>query len=91
MGRNLYQSLEMITKNIHYILGAYAPLTLEGNIMVDGILASCYADISDHDLDHLGMIPMRKFSAAVEWIFGDGIGFPIFVNTAIELGTFLSP
>ena len=58
--------------------------------MVDVILASCYADIPDHDLAHLSMIPMRKFSAAVEWIFGDDIGFPIFVNTVIELGTFLS-
>ena len=67
------------------------PLTLEANIMVDGILTSCYADISDHDLAHLGMIPMRRFSAVVEWIFGDDIGFPIFVNTAIELGTYLLP
>ena len=67
------------------------PLTLEGNIIVDGILASCYADISDHDLAHLSMIPVRKFSAVVEWIFGDDIGLPIFVNTAIELGTYLLP
>ena len=53
------------------------PLTLEGNIMVDGILASCYADISDHDLAHLSMIPMRKFSAFVEWIFGEDINTPL--------------
>ena len=67
------------------------PLALEGNIMVDYILASCYADISDHNLAHLSMIPMRTFSAVVEWIFGDDIGFSIFVNTAIELGTYLLP
>ena len=79
---------------IKKILGVYAPLTFEGNIMVDGILASCYADISNTDLAHLSVIPvipMRRFSAVVEWIFGEDIGFPIFVNTAIELGTFLSP
>ena len=59
--------------------------------MVDCILASCYVDISDHDLAHLSVIPMRRFSAVVKWIFGEDIGFLIFVNTAIELGTFLSP
>ena len=59
--------------------------------MVDGMLASCYTDISDHDLAHLGMIPMRRFSTVLGWIFGEDIGFPVFANNAIELGTFLSP
>ena len=32
-------------------LGAYTPVTVEGNIAVDGVLASCYA-FADHDLAH---------------------------------------
>ena len=32
--------------------GAYAPLTLEGTIVVDNALASCYAIIDDHRLAH---------------------------------------
>ena len=31
---------------------------MEGNIIVDGVLASCYASV-DHDLGHIAMVPMR--------------------------------
>ena len=34
------------------------PLTMEGNIIVDGVLASCYASF-DHDLAHIAMAPMQ--------------------------------
>ena len=47
------------------IVGAFAPLVPEGNIMVDGVLASCYAS-ADHDLNHLLMIPMQKIPAVME-------------------------
>ena len=43
----------------------------------------------DHDLAHLIMIPMQKFSESMEWIFGEDAGFPVFVNTVRELGTLL--
>ena len=49
--------------------GAYIPITMEGNIVVDGVLASCYASVP-HDLGHLGMMPIRWFPRAVEWLFG---------------------
>ena len=45
-------------QSMSLFLGAYVPLTIEGNIVVDGILASCYA-YADHDLGHLGMMPFR--------------------------------
>ena len=44
-----------------YILGTYVPLTEEGNIVVDGVLASCYASF-DHDLAHITMAPIQLFS-----------------------------
>ena len=65
-----------------FILGAYAPLTMEGNIVVDGVLASCYAS-SDHDLAHLGMTPMHWFPQIIQSIFGDDHSF---VNIATDLG-----
>ena len=47
---------------IHYFwAGAFVPLTKNGNIMVDGVLASCYASF-DHDLAHFGMRPLQWFS-----------------------------
>ena len=58
--------------------------------MVDGILASCYADFH-HDLAHLTMTPMQRFSEVLELLFGDESGFPVFVSTARELGIVLLP
>ena len=65
-------------------LGAYAPLTREGNIMADGVLASCYADI-DHDLAHLSMAPMQWYKNIMEWILGYDTGFPVYINIAKDL------
>ena len=63
---------------------------MEGNVIVNGVLASCYADF-DHDLAHLIMIPMQRLSESMELIFGEDAGFPVFVNTARELGMLLLP
>ena len=40
-------------------VGAYAPLTLEGTIIVDNAFASCYAVIDDHRLAHTTFAPLR--------------------------------
>ena len=55
---------------------------MEGNIVVDGILASCYAS-ADHNLAHLGMTPMRWFPDIVDSIFGNDHGY---LNIAKDLG-----
>lgn len=39
--------------------GVYAPLTSEGNLIVDGVLSSCYAVIDDQELDHWVFLPVR--------------------------------
>ena len=39
--------------------GAIAPLTAAGNIVVDGVVASCYAMIDDQELAHLAFAPVR--------------------------------
>jgi len=58
--------------SIRYVsgIGIYAPLTREGNIVVNSVVASCYAVISDHDLGHLSFAPVRWLSYVNEWIFG---------------------
>ena len=65
-------------------VGAYVPLTKEGNIMVDNILASCYASV-DHEWAHISMMPTRWFPEIVQWIFGGDEGFVTFAKTTKEL------
>ena len=61
---------------------------MEGNIVVDGVLASCYAS-TDHDVSHLAMAPMRWFPEITRWIFGDDMDAPSYVNLAKDLRRFL--
>ncbi|XP_053734012.1 indian hedgehog signaling molecule a [Synchiropus splendidus] len=41
--------------------GLYAPLTQHGSIVVDKILASCYAAVDSHSLAHWVLAPLRFF------------------------------
>ena len=73
-----------------FFLGAYVPMTSEGNIMVDGVLASCYASF-DHDLAHLALTPIQWFPTLTEWIFGHQNGIQGFVNIAKIFGRYVVP
>ena len=76
--------------NISSLSGAYVPLTAEGKIMGDGILASCYSGFP-HDLAGITITPMQKFGEVMGWIFGDDFGFSVYVGTAKQLGKFILP
>ena len=88
--------LGLIWITIYYITllifssGAYVPLTEDGNIVVGGVLASCYASF-DHDLAHFAMIPMQLYPEMTEWIFGVNNGTPDYVDIAKGLGRWVLP
>ena len=70
--------------------GAYVPLTMEGTVLVDGVLASCYASF-DHHLAHIAMTPIRWFPGVMEWIFGWDNGSPAYVNIIKDFGKWIIP
>ena len=75
---------------ITFCVGTFVPITMEGNILVDGVLASCYPS-TDHDMAHFGMTPVRWFPKIIDWIFGEDTGFQVFVDTAEEIGRLILP
>ena len=58
---------------------------MEGNIVVDKMVASCYPSVQ-HDVAHIGMSPLHWFPTVAQWMFGVDQGFQIFVKIASELG-----
>ena len=58
--------------------------------MVDGVLASCYA-FPDHDLAHIGMMPIRLFPEMAVWIFGDDNGSSVIGEIFKHLGELMLP
>ena len=70
--------------------GAFTPVTMEGNIIVDGVLASCYAS-ADHDSAHLAMAPLRWFPEIMDCLFGEDKGMHVFAEVFDNLGQWVRP
>ena len=65
-------------------------MTMEGNIVVDGILASCYA-VVDHDIAQIAMKPIPWYPDVMELVFGDENGVFAYVSLAQSLGRWVLP
>ena len=86
----IHLNVKALDKLYFNILGAYVPITRQGNIVVDGILASCYASV-DHDLSHIAIAPIQWYSEIIEFLFGKYEGSPEVVDIAKHLGRMVLP
>jgi hypothetical protein len=63
-GLNSFKPSKVVVKAKKVSNGFYAPLTTEGNIVVDGVLTSCYGIINIEFIAHAAFAPVR----AVHWL-----------------------
>ncbi|KAF7261416.1 hypothetical protein EG68_01158 [Paragonimus skrjabini miyazakii] len=54
-------NLRMITERHPSLSGLYAPLTQSGNLVVDGVLVSCFAEFSNELLSNIVMWPLKLY------------------------------
>ena len=66
-------------------------LTIQGNILVDGVLASWYASALSHDFAHLKMRPIQWFPEAMKWISGNKNGSPSCVYSLQDMINWFLP
>ncbi|KAL9847787.1 LOW QUALITY PROTEIN: indian hedgehog protein [Geothlypis trichas] len=55
-------------------VGAYAPLTRHGTLVVDGVVASCFALVQEQQLAQLAFWPLRLYHSLVGWPGEQGMG-----------------
>ena len=58
--------------------------------MVDGVLASNYANV-DHDMAQVVVFPMQWLPKIMTWIFGEDRGFPAFVSITNDVAMLMMP
>ena len=63
---------------------------MEGNIVVDGVLASCHA-VVDHDIAQIGTKPIQWFPDVIELVFGDENEVSAYIDVAMSLGRWVLP
>ena len=65
-------------------------MTIEGNIVVDRVLASCYAS-AHHDLAHIIMTPIRWIPIITKVIFGDDTASHAYAKVIEDVGRLVAP
>lgn len=62
---------QIISVSVEESVGVYAPLTEDGTLFVDGVLASSYALVEDHRLAHWAFGPLRLLHSVNQLLWGE--------------------
>ena len=65
-------------------------MTIQGNVVVDGVLASWYGSF-DHDLVHILIKNTQWFPETMEWNFGTDIVSPGYAICLEDIGRWALP
>ena len=74
VGENVLAARPVESVEVVRQTGVFAPLTSAGNIMVDGVLASCYAVIDSQTIAHTAFAPVRWYYSLASWVSPDRAG-----------------
>jgi len=74
VGENVLAARPVESVEVVRQTGVFAPLTAAGNIMVDGVLASCYAVIDSQTIAHTAFAPVRWYYSLASWVSPDRAG-----------------
>uniref|UniRef100_A0A8B9FLR5 Indian hedgehog signaling molecule n=1 Tax=Amazona collaria TaxID=241587 RepID=A0A8B9FLR5_9PSIT len=85
------QPAEVVAVRDRRDVGAYAPLTRHGTLVVDGVVASCFALVQEQHLAQLAFWPLRLYHSLVGWpgVQGDGVHW--YSGLLYRLGRLLLP
>ncbi|KYO19802.1 hypothetical protein Y1Q_0020706 [Alligator mississippiensis] len=90
LGQGL-QPARVETVSVRTDVGAYAPLTRHGTLVVDGIVASCFALVEEQALAQLAFWPLRLYHGLVGASYGQPEGLHWYSGLLYHLGRLLLP
>ena len=72
-GRGDLERARVTQVDLRVLTGVYAPLTAAGNLVVDNVVASCYAVVDSQAIAHAAFAPLRWLSHVYTNDLTDGI------------------
>ena len=69
-GNGLVRPSRVVSVEASARRGVYAPLTAAGNLVVDGVLASCYALVDSQSVAHAAFAPVRWWEGVRRGLLG---------------------